>query len=58
MNRIVGILLLLFCLLPLHQAAAGSDPNDKEGSKDPAIPASSKLDCQRVVEQKQSGWQL
>jgi outer membrane protein OmpA-like peptidoglycan-associated protein len=37
MNRIVGILLLLFCLLPLHQAAAGSDPNDKEGSKDPAM---------------------
>ncbi|MEI7638013.1 MAG: OmpA family protein [Syntrophus sp. (in: bacteria)] len=37
MKRILCVLLLLFCLLPLHQAAAASDPNDKEGSKDPVM---------------------
>lgn len=33
----LGILLLVFCIAPLHQASAVSDPNDYQGCKDPAL---------------------
>lgn len=31
------ILILVFCIVPLHQALAVSDPNDSQGCKDPAM---------------------
>ncbi|HTF99711.1 MAG TPA: OmpA family protein [Nitrospirota bacterium] len=34
---ILSIMLLLFCVLSLHQAQAASDPNDVQGGKDPAL---------------------
>jgi len=37
MKNILGVLLLMFCLVPLHQSLAAGDPNDAEGSKDPAL---------------------
>jgi OmpA-OmpF porin, OOP family len=37
MKRILGIVLLVLCLVPLHQVLAAGDPNDAEGSKDPAL---------------------
>jgi OmpA-OmpF porin, OOP family len=37
MKRILGIVLLVLCLVSLHQVLAASDPNDAEGSKDPAL---------------------
>jgi OmpA-OmpF porin, OOP family len=37
MKRILGVVLLVMCLVPLHQVLAASAPNDAEGSKDPAL---------------------
>lgn len=37
MKRTLGILLLVLCLAPLNQSLAASDPDDLEGSKDPAL---------------------
>jgi OmpA-OmpF porin, OOP family len=37
MKRTLGIVLLVLCLLPLHQVLAAGDPNDTEGSKDPPL---------------------
>jgi outer membrane protein OmpA-like peptidoglycan-associated protein len=37
LNRISGILLLVFCVATWHQVLAASDPNDCEGCKDPAL---------------------
>jgi len=37
LKRILGILLLVVCVSPLTPVLAASDPNDAEGSKDPAL---------------------
>jgi outer membrane protein OmpA-like peptidoglycan-associated protein len=37
LKRILGILLLVVCVAPLNPVLAVSDPNDAEGSKDPAL---------------------
>jgi OmpA-OmpF porin, OOP family len=37
LKRILGILLLVLCVSPLSPVLAASDPNDAEGSKDPAL---------------------
>jgi OOP family OmpA-OmpF porin len=37
MKRILGILLLVLCVIPLHHVLAAGDPNDLAGSKDPAL---------------------
>ena len=37
LKRILGILLLVVCVTPLTVVLAASDPNDAEGSKDPAL---------------------
>ena len=37
LKRILGILLLVVCVSPLTVVLAASDPNDAEGSKDPAL---------------------
>ncbi len=37
LKRILGILLLVVCVSPLAPVLAASDPNDAEGSKDPAL---------------------
>jgi len=37
LKRVVGILLLILCVAPSHLVLAASDPNDSEGSKDPAL---------------------
>ena len=37
MKRILGVVLLVLCLVPLHTVMAASDPNDAEGSKDPDL---------------------
>lgn len=37
MKRILGILLLILCVAPLHLILAASDPNDCEGCKDPIL---------------------
>jgi outer membrane protein OmpA-like peptidoglycan-associated protein len=37
LKRVLGILLLVVCLSPLSPVLAASDPNDAEGSKDPAL---------------------
>jgi len=36
-NRIMGILLVILCVIPLQPATAGGDPQDQPGSKDPAL---------------------
>ncbi len=37
LKRVLGILLLVVCVSPLSPVLAASDPNDAEGSKDPAL---------------------
>lgn len=37
LTRILGILLLILCVAPPHLALSAGDPNDREGSKDPAL---------------------
>jgi hypothetical protein len=37
MKRILGVVLLVLCVIPLHQVFAGGDPNDMAGSKDPLL---------------------
>ena len=37
MKRILGIILLVLCVVPLHQVLAAGDPNDMAGSKDPDL---------------------
>lgn len=37
MKGFLVILILVFCIAPLHQALAFSDPNDRQGCKDPAL---------------------
>lgn len=37
MKRILGVLLLVLCVMPARQVMASSDPNDRDGSKDPAL---------------------
>jgi OmpA-OmpF porin, OOP family len=37
LKRILGILLLIVCVSPLSPVLAAGDPNDAEGSKDPAL---------------------
>jgi len=37
LKRILGILLLILCAVSLHLALAASDPDDREGGKDPAL---------------------
>jgi OOP family OmpA-OmpF porin len=37
MKRIMGFMLLVLCVAPLHQVLAAGDPNDMAGSKDPPL---------------------
>lgn len=36
-KRILGVMLLILCVVPLHQVLAAGDPNDFAGSKDPNL---------------------
>lgn len=36
-KRILGVMLLILCVVPLHQVLAAGDPNDMAGSKDPDL---------------------
>ncbi len=37
MKRFIGILLLIFCVIPVHKIMAAGDPNDCQGCKDPSL---------------------
>ncbi|HMK50087.1 MAG TPA: OmpA family protein [Thermodesulfovibrionales bacterium] len=37
MKRIMGIIIMVLCIVPLNEVLAAGDPNDMAGSKDPAL---------------------